>query len=426
MKLGPEMAVVTGSSKPAERGALYKNDIIFSTPQTARNDIKNRALALKDFSLCIIDEAHRCVGNYAYVYVARKYMEEATCPLILALTASPGSHAARINDIKRMLFIINVEVRQREDSDVKPYVQKLKQSFVEVELPLAMKSIKSYMEKIKNERIRKLIEWKVMRSNVTKTELLRVQQELMRKANQNKSGFMYAALSVIAEVLKLDHAIMLLETQSLYSLSRYFESLCQQKTKAVARLLNNADFKSAVRLTAELLAEGKEHPKMEKLKEIVSSELAENKDARIIVFAQYRDTIKRIEEALRGIQFAAPIAFIGQAKRAGTGLSQKEQAQILNEFRLGFHNILLATQIGEEGLDIEETSAVIFYEPVPSAIRSIQRSGRTARTQPGKVFVLITKCTRDVAYRWSSHRKEQRMKSALHAMQRQNLERFVE
>ena len=121
---------------------------------------------------------------------------------------------------------------------------------------------------------------------------------------------------------------------------------------------------------------------------------------------------------MKELHLAAPVEFIGQSKKRGKGLSQKEQIEILNEFRLGFYNILLATQIGEEGLDIEETSAVIFYEPIPSAIRKIQRTGRTARTQPGKVITLMTKDTRDEAYHWSGFHKEKKMHKVLYDIKR--------
>ncbi len=104
------------------------------------------------------------------------------------------------------------------------------------------------------------------------------------------------------------------------------------------------------------------------------------------------------------IKGAAPVEFIGQAKKKGKGLSQKEQMQILNEFQMGFYNILCASQVAEEGLDVVETNVVVFYEPTPSAIRKIQRSGRTSRTKQGKVIVLMTKNTRDEAYQWSAHK----------------------
>ena len=209
---------------------------------------------------------------------------------------------------------------------------------------------------------------------------------------------------------------MLLETQCLHALGKYLDKLSLETTKASLRLQGEENFVNAVRLTKELIEEGKEHPKMEKLSSIIEKEL-KGKDARIIVFAQYRDTIEKIYQALSKIKGAAPAEFIGQAKKSGKGLSQKEQVQILNEFQMGFYNVLCASQVAEEGLDVVETNVVVFYEPTPSAIRKIQRSGRTARTKQGKVIVLIAKGTRDEAYHWSAHNKEKQMKKTLYNMQ---------
>ena len=86
---------------------------------------------------------------------------------------------------------------------------------------------------------------------------------------------------------------------------------------------------------------------------------------------------------------------------------------MLNEFKEGEINVLVATSIGEEGLDIPEVNGVIFYEPIPSAIRKIQRAGRTARLMEGSLIILITRDTRDEAYYYASLSKEKKMYSAI-------------
>ena len=53
----------------------------------------------------------------------------------------------------------------------------------------------------------------------------------------------------------------------------------------------------------------------------------------------------------------------------------------------------------------------------PSEIRDIQRRGRVGRLTKGKIIILITKDTRDVAYYWTAKKKEQKMKNILHKMQ---------
>jgi len=424
MRTGLEMKVITGSTAPAGRKALYmKADVVFSTPQTIENDLKNGMLSLEEFSLCIFDEAHRAVGNYAYPYIAKEYMASARQPLIIALTASPGAERAKIEEVKKMLFIKNVEIRSREDEDVKPYVHGVEHERIDVELTEPMKSIRKYFNDVHEERMKKLMSWGIVKTpNMGKSHILKLQEELAK----NKTGYSFAAMSVLAEILKLDHALVLLETQSLYSLKKYLDRMLLQETRAVERLLREDGVRNAMRLLSELVEEGHEHPKLAKLKEIVKREVAKDKFCRIMVFAQYRDTIEKICSELKSVEGVAPVQFIGQAKKSGKGLSQKEQIQILSEFRMGFHNVLVASSVGEEGLDVAETNVVIFYEPTSSAVRKIQRSGRTARTQAGRVVMLMTKGTRDEAYHWAGFNREKNMKKILYGMADSNsLKKYV-
>src|SRR5208337_3631578 len=111
--------------------------------------------------------------------------------------------------------------------------------------------------------------------------------------------------------------------------------------------------------------------------------------------------------------------FVGQAtKDAEKGLSQKKQIAALTRFRDGDFKVLIATSVGEEGLDVASTDLVIFYEPVPSEIRAIQRRGRTGRKRSGRVVVLVTKGTRDEAYAYASSNKEKAMKRGLFQLKR--------
>ncbi|MFH1420714.1 MAG: DEAD/DEAH box helicase [Candidatus Aenigmatarchaeota archaeon] len=425
IRIGPsELVAITGEVPAIKRMKLYqKADIVFSTPQTIQNDLKARRLSLDDYSLLIFDEAHRCVGNYAYTYVAKAYVNQNPRGLILALTASPGGHKWKIDDVRRKLSIKNVEIRSRQDLDVVKYVQKIDEEKIEVVLTQPMLDLKKYLDTIKKDSLEKLKTWKVVNvSNeniISKTYLL----DLQRRLQRSEGGFKYLAMSIVAEILKVDHAIGLLETQTLHSLYEYLQQLYEQgkngDTRAAQRLIKNEYFEKALALTKKLIAQGDEHPKIEELKKLISGEFAKNKNARVIVFAQYRDTINKICNELKKVSGAKPAMFVGQAIKKGYGLKQGDQIKILNEFKLGFCNILCASSVGEEGIDVTETSLVIFYEPVPSEIRKIQRSGRTGRTKAGCVVTLITKNTRDEAYFWSAYHKEKKMKRTLEGMQKQ-------
>jgi Fanconi anemia group M protein len=143
---------------------------------------------------------------------------------------------------------------------------------------------------------------------------------------------------------------------------------------------------------------------------LVSKELSSGKDTRVIVFSQYRDTCDLLVEKLSKIEGVRVGKLIGQSKG---GLKQKEQIELLDRFKDGTFNVIVSTSVGEEGLDITSTDVVIFYEPVPSEIRTIQRRGRTGRKNDGEVYVLIAKGTRDEVFENSNNKKEEQMKSRL-------------
>ena len=414
-----DMAVFTGMVSPAKREELWKKSkIIFSTPQGLENDIISGRINLEEVCLLGIDEAHRAVGDYAYVFVAKQYQKKARFPRILALTASPGSDMERIQDVCKNLYIEDVEVRTEEDPDVKPYIQEIDIKWIKLELPPDFLDAQKFLKDFLKERIEKLKKWGILhRANlqyVSKTDLLALQGQLRgRVASGEKDFVVWNAISVLAEVMKVYHALELLETQGVVALYKYMEKLNSEaatsKVKAVKNVVKDLNFRSALIKVQKLWEQKFEHPKLVELQRIIENEVKANKDVKIIVFNQYRDNALDIEEKLNKISEVKAKIFVGQMKKGETGYTQKEQKAVLDKFRIGEFNVLVATSVGEEGLDVPKVDLVVFYEPIPSAIRHIQRRGRTGRQEKGRVIVLMTKGTRDEGYRWSAHHKEKSM-----------------
>ena len=223
-------------------------------------------------------------------------------------------------------------------------------------------------------------------------------------------------ISVCAQAIKIGHALEMVETQGIIQTHNYFQGIIKDsengKSKAAKQIANHPNFMNAFTKLTQGLS-GTNHPKMEKLKELLEEEIKSNPKARFIIFGQFRDTVVSINKMINKIQGIKSRVFVGQLKKGETGLSQKEQQQVLNEFRFGEINVLTATSIGEEGLDLPEVSMVVFYEPIPSAIRQIQRTGRTARLKPGKLVILITTKTRDEINYWVAARREKKMHKIL-------------
>ena len=207
----------------------------------------------------------------------------------------------------------------------------------------------------------------------------------------------------------------MLETQGVSSLYKYLLRIRESGKKSDLRLFRDPRIRQAFLLTKRLWEDGEEHPKFKKLVGIVKEVLKENEKNRIIVFANYRDTVEKIREILTSNSVKAKI-LIGQKRKGKGGLTQKEQIEILEMFRRLEFNVLVGTSITEEGLSIPDVNCVIFFDAVPSEIRSIQRRGRTGRTSPGRVIFLITKGTSDEAFYWASFHREKKMKGIVYGM----------
>ncbi len=424
-----DMAVFTGDVPPEERARRWSEvRIVFSTPQGLENDIISGKAPLRDVVLLIVDEAHRATGDYSYVFLAKRYHEQAEASRILALTASPGADIVKIEEVCRNLFVEAVEIRTENDPDVRPYIQEVEMQQVRVELPPELMGTQRLLSQCVNSKLSSLRECGVrLTSYVNKTELLKLQRGLHAQMSSGERDFsVMKALSLIAETIKVQHALELLETQGVGPLVTYMDKIVGEaatsKVKAVQNLVADANFKAAHIKARSLQAANVEHPKIPALKRIIGEEIAKDPSQKIIVFTQFRDTGSALKRELATLPGVLPELFVGQAKKGETGLSQKKQIEMLDQFRDGLFNVLIATSVAEEGLDIPRVDIVIFYEPVPSAIRTIQRRGRTGRQDKGRVIMLITKGTRDEGYHWGAKHKERRMQQSVDGI-RKALER---
>jgi Fanconi anemia group M protein len=126
-------------------------------------------------------------------------------------------------------------------------------------------------------------------------------------------------MSLCAQAIKISHAIELLETQTLAGLSEYLKNLekqaAEKKSKGVQSLVNSMEFKAAMLSLEKLKEKGIEHPKVEELKTLLEEEFANNKNSKIIIFTQYRETANTISKKLNEISEIKSKIFVGQAKK---------------------------------------------------------------------------------------------------------------
>ncbi|HEX7178695.1 MAG TPA: helicase-related protein [Nitrososphaeraceae archaeon] len=446
--LEESIALLTGKISPPERRAIWsKNQIrlVFATPEVVKNDIEEKRLLLEDFSLLVFDEAHRAVKDYAYVFVAKEYFKQSPYAMILALTASPGSDKQKIAEICENLFIEQVEYKSEDDIDVKPYVNPIDVAWEWFDLPLEYQYIRSRLKDMLIEKINWLIQHRHIRKNpnwIFKRDLISVGEKIrynLELTMDEERGPLYIALYQQSSALSLMYCVELIESQGSQSLASYLARIEEEGGKAHLGLLNDPRMQEISTLISNLSTE---HPKLQYIVSTLTNRFYptsnfgitnnytksfgssinvdphlnygnNSENSRVLIFTQYRDTARHIVSVLSEIGIKAS-RFVGQARRQkDLGMKQDEQVSVLESFRDGIFNVLVATSIAEEGLDIPEVDLVIFYEPIPSEIRYIQRRGRTGRKSAGSVIILGAKQTVDERNLKTSIRRMNKMKHTL-------------
>jgi len=420
LKLRPQdVQVLTGKYDHSYRSNAWSGSarLYFATPQVVDND-HSLGMSLKDFGLLVFDECHRARKNYAYTHVAKAYVEESPYPIILGLTASPGADRARIEEICKTLYIEHVEARSEEDSDVRPYINPVEIEWKFVRLPQSYEAIAGALRTILDQRLQRLSMIGIIKKNpryIFRSDLLRAGDEirfmLERAPSSEEKGKLYGALVLQSSALSIYHAIELFESQGPKSLALFLDRI-KGSTMASHRAIVS-ELKSAGVYQSLESDSLEDHPKVGVLEKLVQDQLSSNPTSRIIVFTQYRDTSSHLASKLSKLGITTA-RFVGQADRqSDSGLTQDQQSLLLERLRSGDIKVLVATSIGEEGLDIPNVDLVVFYEPVPSEIRYIQRKGRTGRKSFGKVIILATEGTLDIGYLSSSKKMAEKMKQVV-------------
>jgi len=400
-----DIVAITGEDSPKSRREKWGKRIVSSTPQIFKNDLNHEIISPKDFFLLIFDEAHKAIGNHPYCIIGKKFFNDNPNCRMIGLTASPPSNKEKLREIMEHLNLAKIEARDEKSRDVKDYVYRTDVEWIGLDLPPIIIEIRRALKEALSIRLRKLEDAGLLKIRDEKFVSLKTLLELRKEAEKSNISEIRSSLF---SAIRLAHAMNLLETQSLSSFVKFFERLfMRSRGIGVRDLMEDHNVKEAYETAKGALELGIEHPKVQELEKIVSS-LKNGEKA--IIFASYRDSVESIHNKLSSKGFK-----VGQliGKSGKTGQSQEEQVKALEGLKSGSFNILTATQVGEEGLDVSDCNYVVFYDNIPSAIRFIQRRGRTGRRAPGKLIILMTKGTKDEAYYWVSKRRLKEIKEVI-------------
>ncbi|EDV24097.1 uncharacterized protein TRIADDRAFT_26257 [Trichoplax adhaerens] len=453
---------LTGTMNPDKRRQVWQSKrVFFLTPQVLQNDLNRETCCANDIVCLVVDEAHRALGNHAYCQVIRGLCNYTRNFRVLALSATPGDDIQNVQKVIANLLISDVEIRSEESIDIRPYTHKRSIQKIVVPLSEELKAIKAKFLTILGDVIERLHRQQVLYSNqverLSKYQILKAREQFRK----GTSGFSTQRGSIegdFALAISLYHAYELLIQQGMKSFYQFAKGIVDNskstskvrgnlaKNRIFIEIMDELNFKFNRSYNSQLTPKSKttnvqfllnSHPKLSKLRDIVighfenfivpdSNSGQSSLKTRIMIFAQYRDSVVEITDLLKHYSPTVKVmSFTGQATSGGKssrGLSQKEQLKVIQDFRRGGYNTLVSTCVGEEGLDIGDVDLIICYDSNTSPIRLVQRMGRTGRKRRGRVVLLVTEGKEEQASSLQS--KTENKKKSIHRAIRDSVNSF--
>lgn len=405
--------MLTGGVSPALRSEEWKDKrVFFMTPQTLLNDLKHGYADPKKLVLLVVDEAHRATGAYAYVEVVSFLRRFNQSFRVLALTATPGADVESVQKVVDGLDISRVEIRTENSMDICSYVH---QRSIEKHVFQNSDEMEMCME-LYSQALQPLVStvaglnayWSSNPRDLTPFGCQQAKKKWFMEAGRNANQGVKATVHTVFAILaSISHGMDLLKYHGMgpfyVKLKEFKEESQKTKSKYKKQVLDSEPFKKLmVRLQGWVTDDNfVGHPKLDFLQQVILDHFVnagngDNVDGappsqtRIMVFAHFRDSAEEISRILKRHQpMIRPRVFVGQSTgKNSEGMSQKDQLEVIEHFKKGTFNTLIATSIGEEGLDIGEVDLIICYDSKASPIRMLQRMGRTGRKRQGKIVML--------------------------------------
>lgn len=414
---GTEVMSLTGDTSGtfALSSLLQKNDIIVCTPQILINNLESDSVKLEKVSLIVFDECHHCKGQAPYATIMIKYLkkklrkEETQLPQIVGLTASPGAGDSRKPDLMKTVSHLEM-LGAMMDADagyitVKENLGELHQfasktEFYRVPMPgrisdddfqhLLYKYIKQLDEIVQG------FTGKSTHHCYTHQGYINFLSELLSDSKL-RSDKPELERSIRAILEHLQHYVKTLHYYNDYefedSMSVKFSKLRKpdsDKMIAVEKELWNLleKFHEEVQKIS-----GSVNPKLVQLKALLVDGF-KCKDSKAIVFVTEVESAFKMMEWIKRqpeLKFIQPDVVVGSGHESRP-MSDAERQHRIKCFRDGKLNLLVATSVLEEGIDVPACNLVIRYQHVTNEISLVQSKGR-ARSMHSKCYAIVGKGT---------------------------------
>ena len=405
---GAKVGVYTGDTLDTVADSIrQRNDITVCTAGKLHEEMQNGKVTFDQISLVVFDECHHTKKRHPYALLMLSYLEchgDLTLPQIIGMTASPGagenpdldkvktiqhllSLAAHLDATSGFCYVkenreelqqctkntsISLNILKPRDASNDPFIGQITVEMTELEdfVPdvknLFEKWSQKYETKIQQVKSQLELASSDKRDQISTLELLRCYSN---------------ALSMYMDLQKKDAVKVMLE----------FTGLPQDDAIATP---HERSIKSRMNMLIEGISKLplRENPLLEGVRRKLHQIYHDKPTSRAILFIRTKNHAFALKEwVLENSELSCliPDVITGHTRDTGTGMTQTEQQEVMDKFRTGKTNLLIATSVAEEGLDVPECNLMIRYLHVSDEIAHVQTEGR-ARAEDSEGIVIIS------------------------------------
>ena len=386
---------------------LKHEDVIVCTAGKLLNELKEDKVHLEEISLIVIDECHHTVkeapqAKVMEIYLERKQQGKAILPQVVGLTASPGAGDNPSIELEKTLHhLISLCALMDATSGIITVTENVDElekhknkSTSRLESPNGRDQSEEFISRI-------TIEMADLEQLVgLRCPFPRWSQQYETSIQQKKQPL---EMSLIPEDRDQINVFNLLRCYT-QALNIYMDLRYEDAITVLDEFMNFVSEEQATSLEKELKqrleclkAELMELPKVSnplltQVEKKLRSQFAVEPKSKAICFVRTKkhasafcDWISKLES---GVEIR-PNVFVGHTRETGPGMTQVEQEDVMKGFREGKYNLLVATSVAEEGLDVPACNLVIRYQHVSNEIAKVQTQGR-ARAENSQGFTILS------------------------------------
>ncbi|XP_071667077.1 interferon-induced helicase C domain-containing protein 1 isoform X2 [Patagioenas fasciata] len=453
---------------------VRRNDVIISTAQILENSLLDAAkedeegVHLSDFSLIIIDECHHTQKEGVYNNIMRRYLKEkmknrklakenkplTPQPQILGLTASPGVGGATSNSKAEehilkicanldacRIMTVEEHASQLKNQVKEPYKKtviaddKRRDPFRE-RITEIMTDIQNYCQlHPKSEFGTQPYEQWVIR-----------EEKKAAKEEKRKERVCAEHLKKYNDALQINDTIRMVDAYN--HLKNFYK---EEKSKKTVRNDDDDDgddepavskqdetdefliglFHAKKKQLKELARKPEyENEKLIQLRNTLMEEFTKTEEPRGIIFTKTRLSAFALFQWIKDNPKFEEVGIkahylIGAGHNSEMKpMTQNEQREVIDKFRGGNVNLLIATTVAEEGLDIKECNIVIRYGLVTNEIAMVQARGR-ARADESTYALVVSSGSGAVEREDVNIFREEMMYKAIQRVQKMPREEYL-